>query len=147
MLEPWVVPEEKRGVMPVGEGAHGRVGGQVVAEPALLGAPGGAADDLAVGVEHDDVPVAQVVAVPPERRFPGRGAELAEVPGGLGHAVFVVPECRVGTGLLATPGRVIAPGELRGRSRLIGVVAEGGDGGIGAGVEEGGGGLVAVGGA
>ena len=61
-------------VVPVGAHAASGVGGEVLLEPlVLLGARAAAADQLAVAVQHDEVPAAEVVAVPALAALPGRG--------------------------------------------------------------------------
>src|SRR5205814_10434184 len=58
-----LVTRAEQRVMPVGEGAIGRMRGEVGSEPLLLrGARVAAADRPAGAVEHDDVPGAEVIA-------------------------------------------------------------------------------------
>src|SRR5215213_310506 len=109
------------------------MGGEVAGEPGrLIGNRTRVAREVALRVEDDDVPRADVVAVPPTARV-GRGraerrelvAEVAHVPGRVGiDAVVVVAERRPGSRLRPTPTRVVAIGELGGGSILIRVVAE-----------------------
>jgi hypothetical protein len=70
------------GVVPVGQGA-GRVGGRQVGEqPVELRRPRAApSNELAVRIEHDDVPRAGLVGVPALARRAGSGAEVREVGG------------------------------------------------------------------
>src|SRR5207253_11118242 len=55
----------EQGMVPVGEGALRRVGGEIGAQPLLLGGP---CDRGGIAVQRNDVPRAEVVAV-----IPGRG--------------------------------------------------------------------------
>ena len=92
----------------------------------LLGARAAAADLVAVAVQHDDVPGAEVVAVPALARG-GRGrAEVVEVAGSAGGAVLVVAHGRLDARLVAAPARVEAAGELvRVAVVLLGVARDG----------------------
>src|SRR5581483_7069114 len=61
------------GMMPVGERAAGWMGGQIGAEPTFLRRSRvAAADFVAVRIEGDDVPAAEVVTVVAGRRVAGR---------------------------------------------------------------------------
>src|SRR5205085_2123664 len=67
--EPWVVPDRER--------APGGARGEVALQPAALGRAGVAAADLiAVGVEDDHVPVAEVARPPRHAARRGRCAEV-----------------------------------------------------------------------
>ena len=132
-------------VVPVGAHAASGVGGEVLLEPlVLLGAGAAAADQLAVAVQHHEVPAAEVVAVPALAALPGRGSEVGEVARGAGRAVLVVAHRRLGAPLVAAPGRVVAALELAGLAVVLLRVAGDADH-PGRGVEEPRGGLVAVG--
>ena len=100
------------GVVPVGERARRMVGGEVVLEPRHLPRRRAAAADVrAVRVERDQVPLADVVAVPaPGRACPARAAEVGEVAGAV-RARRVLVVSRDGVGL---PERA-APAERRRR--------------------------------
>src|SRR5688572_12738630 len=71
-----MVPGAKARVMHVGEGAGRGMGGEVAAQPLLLGRAGTHAD---VAVEHDDVPGPEVVAVVARGGVAGGTAEIVEV--------------------------------------------------------------------
>ena len=114
-------------MVPVGQGALVRVGGQIGPQPSLLLGSPGAPHHAAVAVEHDHVPGPGVVAVPALARGPGRGAEVAEVPGGTGGPVLVVAGRRPGAGLELAPGRPVAGRELAGASPPVDVVPQRGD--------------------
>src|SRR6266550_9500437 len=90
-------------MMDVRRGAGVRMRGQVSREPSLLCAPGLAGDMTAVGIQRDQVPCADVVAVVPLRRVAGGGTEIPEVParvppalGAAGCVVLVIAHSRVG---------------------------------------------------
>src|SRR5207302_10680274 len=78
-------------VVPVGERASRPMGGEVAPEPLVLRRGGGAAagNELAVRVEDDDVPSADLVAVVALRRVSRRGAKIRVVPGRAGSVVIV----------------------------------------------------------
>ena len=72
---------------------------------------------VAVAVQHDDVPGAEVVAVPALARG-GRGrAEVVEIAGSAGGAVLVVAHGRLDARLVAAPARVEAAARTRPGSR------------------------------
>src|SRR5438105_3426039 len=79
--------------------------------------------ERAVAVEDNDVPGAEVVAVPTLPDLAGGGPEVVEVAGGVGRAVLVVAGRRPDPVLVAAPGRVVAGGEVRRRAVLVDVVA------------------------
>ena len=117
--EPWVMPHRRR--------AHGRVRGEVAAQPRELFRVGRHVD---VAVEHDDVPARLVVAVPTLRARAGRVAEVVVVrPPVLGD-VLVVAGNRTGAGLEVTPGGVVAGRVVGVRAVGIRVVAERHDGAV-----------------
>ena len=153
---------EEAGLMPVGEGARRGVGGEVGGEPLSHRAVGpapvqrrvaerAALGRVALGVEDDDVPHPEVVAVVAEpvrarragrrgRRRPGARAgpvEVGEIVRRLGAPlVVVVARRRAGAALDAglAPGRVVAVligGRVGPRARpaqVVGGVAEHGHG-------------------
>ena len=101
-----VRPRGEAGVMPVGERAGPGVGGEVVGQPAeLRRARAAAADVGAVGVEDDDVPGAEVVAVPALGAVARRRSEVVEVAGGAGGLILVVARRRAQERLQPSPGR------------------------------------------
>ncbi len=65
--------------MPISDGAAGTRGGEVGDEPGVLNAARIAAENIAVGVEHDDVPCTKFVRVPPLSSDAGSVAEVSEV--------------------------------------------------------------------
>src|SRR5439155_25201334 len=113
------------GVVPVGQDAGRRVGGQVAVEPAGL-LP--AVDVVAVAVEGHEMPGADVVAVPAAPRRPGRGPEVLVVGRGLRGVVVVVAGDGVGPVLERPPGRVVALRIVAGAPVGVGVIADGGHG-------------------
>src|SRR6185436_6782608 len=77
-----------------------------------------AADLLAVRVERDDVPAAQLIRVPARAGAPGLRAEVGEVAGRAGRPVLVVAGRRADARLEAPPRgveRVLEVGERAGR--------------------------------
>ena len=96
-----------------------------------------------VVVDHDDVPLAQIVAVVALRRVTRRCAEVAEVPGGTRRVVLVVADRRPGAGFVSPPGGVVAGRVIGRRAILVGVVAQR-EHGAGNAVEQGGGRFVAA---
>ncbi len=112
-------------VVPHGDRAGGGMRREVLPQPLLLGRSRVAAADLrAVAVDHDQVPLAEVVAVVALRGIAGRRAEVVEVAAGVRRAVLVVADDRARARLEAAPGRAVAVGELPGRAVFVGVVAE-----------------------
>jgi hypothetical protein len=102
------------------------MGREVVAQPALLGRAGFAAADVAtLGVERDDVPWTEVVAVVDGFRRPGCRSEVGEVALGLFGAVLVVAGHGVGDGQEPAPRAVVARPEPLERAVGVLVVAEG----------------------
>src|SRR5439155_16163157 len=103
--------------------------GEVGTEPLPLRGPrrhrdvgaGGAA----AAVEHDDVPVAQVVAVVALAGLPRGSREVVEIAGGIGRVVFVVAGRRLGAGLVPAPVRMIAVCVFRAGPALVYIVANG----------------------
>ena len=92
--------------MPVGERAALGARRQVGAEPLLLRGTDG---HVQIAVEHDDVPIAQLIGVIALARVPCRDAEIVEIARRSGHVVFVVAGNRVGAPLVAPPrGRIAA---------------------------------------
>src|SRR5439155_8861960 len=132
---------DEAGLVPVGQRALRGMGGEVGPQPLLLLRALAAADVVAVGIEDDNVPGARVVAVPALPLRPGGGPEVVEVGGGAGREVLVVADRRAGPALETAPGRPVAAGELPGRPRLVGVVAEGEHRAAGGGDQGGGGGV------
>src|SRR6266576_5116020 len=120
-------------MMEIRQGAGVRMGGQVVHEPSLLCAPGLAGDMTAVGIERDQVPRGDVVAVVPLRRVAGGGTEIPEVParvvpavGAAGGVVFVIAHSRVGDRLHGrdAPRGIVGLHERGCSSALVLLVAE-----------------------
>src|SRR5215212_8539721 len=122
-----VVAEAEVGVVPVGQGAGGGMGGQIVLQPGLLWRASTTASRLgAVGVERHDVPAPQVIAVVALRGIAG-GSEVTEVAAGPTGEVVMVARGRLGAALVAASRGAIAGGELAGRAGVVDVVAQGGD--------------------
>src|SRR5439155_16883259 len=89
-------------MMEVRQRARVRMRGEVVREPDLLCAPGLAGYVAAVGVQRDQMPCADVVAVVALRRIARGGTEIPEVPARVLAAVrtarrivFVIADDRV----------------------------------------------------
>src|SRR5215469_15942600 len=99
--------------------------GKITPQPDFLGrAPVTAADrpDIAIGVQHHDGPVAQIVTVV---AFAGRTslcAPILEITDGPATAIFVIPERRFGAILELPPRHVIAVAELLRASLLVGQI-------------------------
>jgi hypothetical protein len=100
-----------------------------------------AADRVAVAVENDDMPGAEVIAIVPLVGVSGGRAEVLVVAGGSRGVVVVVAGGRASAGLVTAPGRRVALGELAGCAVLIGVIA-GGEHRAGDAVQQVGGGLI-----
>src|SRR5437870_6834167 len=103
-------------MMEVRQRASVRMRGQVVREPDLLCAPGLAGNVAAVGIQRDQMPCAEVVAVIALRRIAGGRTEIPEVSAGVppavgpsGRVVFVIPDDRIRDGLhrLDAPRRIV----------------------------------------
>src|SRR5438552_9718955 len=115
-------------VVPVRERASRRVRGEIGAQPRFLGrSRATAADEDAVAVQRDDVPAAEVVAVPTLRGIPGNRAPVAEVAAWALIAVVMVPWGWTCSGLELAPARLVARGELSRGAVFVGEVAERGD--------------------
>src|SRR5215213_5192139 len=115
-------------MVPVGEGARGRVSSEIGAQPYLLGRAGAAATDLrAVGVDHHDMPGSQVVTVVALDGIAGRATEIAKVAGGASGPILMIPNRGAGAVLVATPARRVAGGELLRGPSLVDVVTKGRD--------------------
>src|SRR5262249_2768354 len=115
-------------VVPVGEGARLGAGRQVRTQPLLLCRPHVPGD---VGVDHDDVPVAEVVRVVALGRVTGGGTEVGVVAGRASCVVFVVAGRGLGACLVPAPGRVVVGVVFREGAAVVGVVGEGVDGTVG----------------
>src|SRR5436309_1207748 len=121
-------------LMPVGEHVAALMRGQVCPQPLFLWRTSLAPADAGLstfGVEHDDVPGTEIVAVVALtcRRAPRWVArrDIAEVPvitGRAGRRVVVVAVRRFHPSLVPSPCRVEAVREFTGRAVRIGVVAE-----------------------
>ena len=116
-IEQWVVP--------VGDGTARRMGGEVGAQPLLLGRARRRGDGRAAAVEHDDVPTAEVVAVVTLRRIARRGAEVAEVARRISRLVVPVAGRRARARFLSPPVGVVALLVLGERALVEGVVPGG----------------------
>ena len=99
--------------------------GEILLEPVDLRRVRQAAADeeIALRVEGDDVPRAEVVAVIALRRIAGRAVPVAEVPGGARRAVFVAADCRLCPRLMAAPCGVVALIKLRRGAVLVSKVS------------------------
>src|SRR6266576_2930810 len=124
-------------MMEVRQGAGVRMRGQVVREPSLLCAPGLAGDMTAAGIQRDQVPCGDVVAVIPLRRIAGGGTEIPEVParvlpavGAAGGVVLVIPDDWVGDRLHGrnAPRGIVGLHESGCSSALVLLIAEREDG-------------------
>ena len=112
-------------MMPVGEGTALRARGEVGLKPLLLSGAGAVRN---VGVQDDDVPIAQVVAVIALGGVAGCRTEVAEIAGGAGSVVIVVARCRPGARFVPAPRRAVAVRVVGARAIGVGVVAQGEDG-------------------
>ena len=110
-------------VVPVGDSTACRMGGEVGAQPLLLGRACGRGDARAAAVEHDDVPSAEVVAVVTLRGIARGGAEVAEIARGIGRLVVPVAGRRARARLLPPPVGVVTLLVLGERALVEGVVA------------------------
>ena len=128
------------GMMEVRQRASVRMRGEVVREPDLLRAPGFAGHVAAIGVERDQVPWADVVAVVALRRITGGGTEIPEVAarahpavGPARRVVFVIADGRVGDRLhgIDTPRGIVGLLERGSPSAFVLFVPEGEDRGEG----------------
>src|SRR3954464_3138121 len=86
---------------------------EVCTKPRRLGGVGAAGDDRAVAVEHDDVPGPQVEAVVPLRGIACGRPQVAEIPACIRGLVLMVAYGRLGSTLVASPGRVVSIGVIR----------------------------------
>ena len=123
------------GLVPVGQRARRMVRGEVVPEEGHLRRRRAAAADVrAVGVERDQVPLADVEAVPAPGRVAGPASEVGEVAGAVAASgVLVVSGDGVGLPERASPAQVVGALEVRQEPGLVLLVAErqdGGDGGV-----------------
>ena len=114
-------------VVPVGQRAALRVGGQVGAQPLLLGAAGGAGHDRAVAVQRDDVPAAQLVGVPALADLTGPRAVVGPVRRAARRLVLVVADGRPHERAQRAPAPVERRRDLRGGRLLVLHVPEDGD--------------------
>ena len=119
-----VVFRVEEGMVPVRDGAPRRMGGEVGAQPLLLGRPGSHGDRRAAAVQYHHVPGAEVVAVITLRRIAGRGAEVAEVPRRAGGLVVAVARRRLRARLVPAPARHVARAVLGDGAVVVGGVAE-----------------------
>src|SRR5262245_19419947 len=111
--------------MPVRERAFPLVRGEVPPEPGLLRRAGvTAADFAAVAVERDDVPGADVVAVPAPSWPSGAGAPVREVARGASSVVLVIPGGRPGQGPQGPPAGLVTLREVVEAAVLVGKIAE-----------------------
>ena len=118
-------PRGEERLVPDGERALLRAGGEIGAEPLLLVRTRG---HRLVVVQRDDVPGAQIVAVVTGFLVSGGSPEVAEVTGRPGRRIVMVPDNGPGARLVAAPGGSIAVGVLVGGPVGVGVVAGGEDG-------------------
>src|SRR5581483_6853372 len=110
-------------MVPVGEGTGGGMGGEVIAQPALLRRARLTAAHLgAIAVDHDDVPRAESVAVVPFAGIAGI-TEVREVRSRAVRRVVVVARRRPRAQLVPTPGRPIALSILVAGARRVGIIA------------------------
>src|SRR6266568_5018671 len=94
---------------------------EILLQPLHLGGGGPVGDD---GVERNDVPVTEIVAVVPLRGIPRRRAEITEVTGGPRRHVIVVSGDRVDPRLMPAPRGSEAVREVGGGSIGVHVVAD-----------------------
>lgn len=97
-------------VMSIGKSAGIGMRGEVVLQPGFFGRPLPAAAQFprpAIGIENDDVPCAEVIAVIPFSRVSGLLAPVTEVAGGGGTVVLMIARGRARARLEASPGRSI----------------------------------------
>ena len=110
--------------MPVGQRASLGVGGEVGLQPLPLRGIELGGNRGGTGVQHDDVPGTELVAVVALRRIAGHFSEIVEIRLRSSGIVLVVAEGREGAGAMAAPARLVTPGEVVGASGRIGVIAE-----------------------
>src|SRR5260370_31903212 len=116
----------KAGVMPIGESTLACVVLKVPLEPAFLRrAKTATAHMRAVGIEGNQVPRADLIAVVPLPGRPRHGAEIREISGRVGRPIFVIPDRGVGDGLVAPPCGVIRPEEHADATTLVLGVSQG----------------------
>jgi hypothetical protein len=112
----------------VGYDARLCMSAEVLAKPQLLRRAGAAAShtgSIAVGVERDDVPGAQVVAVVALADWTGLRAPVFKIRRGVGNAVLVVSQSGPGAILETTPGRPVAVAKLGHTAMLVGKIPGG----------------------
>ena len=109
-------------LVPVGHRAAFAAGREVGPQPLHLS---GCRRYAEFAVQGDDVPAAEIVAVITLRGVTRRGAEVAVVASRVGSQILVVARHRLGAGLVSSPGRGVAIGEVAGRPVGIGVVPHG----------------------
>jgi hypothetical protein len=85
-----VVARGEERMVPVCERAGGLARLEVGAQPLLLLRTQRTRNDRAVGVQDDDMPVAELIAVPPFAARTGGVAEVVEVAGRPGGVVLVI---------------------------------------------------------
>src|SRR5574341_85912 len=112
-------------MVPVGEGAPGRMRGQVRPQPPLLRRSRATpARGTAVGVQRDEVPRPDVVTVVASARVAGDLPEVVEVPLCPAGSILVVAWGRARDRLQAAPGGIVRSPELGQRAVLVLEVAE-----------------------
>src|SRR6185503_13430808 len=96
-------------MMPVREGATRRARGEIGTQPLLLDRADAHVDGA---VQHDDVPVAEVVAVEPLRRGARRRPEVAVVARGAAGLVIQITRRRPRPGAVPPPRWTVAVAEV-----------------------------------
>src|SRR6266481_242836 len=95
-------------LVPIGQGASGRVCSEIGAKPFFLRRTGFAATNvLTFAIQHNNVPSAEFVAVVAGLRVTGSGAKIVEVRRGAGSVKLVVAGSRAGAGFHAAPSLVV----------------------------------------
>src|SRR2546426_11280529 len=109
-----LVPDRERALLCIGS--------QIALQPQLLHRAGGHRHELIVVVEHDDVPISQLVAVVALVARPDQISVVVERRGRVAGVVLVVSQRRPGAGLVAPPRGVVAVGVISRGTVGIGVV-------------------------
>jgi len=106
------------------------VRGEILLEPGFFGRAFGASPELAgtaVGVEDDDVPRAEIVAVITFSGISGLSIPIAKIAGSRGTVIFVVAGSRARAGFEPAPGWTVAFEEFFIGAALVSQISSGED--------------------
>ena len=109
-------------LVPDGERALLRIGSQIALQPLLLHRAGRDRHELVVVVQHDDVPISQLVAVVALVARADQISVVVERRSRVAGVVLVIPQRRAGAGLVPPPRGVVAVGVISRGTVGIGVV-------------------------